>query len=142
VGGVASATVLGALLAPITPFNAWQSALVALAICVMGFLGGLVMSAIKRDRGVKDWGTLIEGHGGMLDRLDSMVFAAPVLLSHPALTGGRLEVGWVGFGYFHSTTEMQSQMFDCKTGSCSPRKKTQFAINYGAACARFTGAAG
>jgi phosphatidate cytidylyltransferase len=78
VGGVASATVLGALLAPITPFNAWQSALVALAICVMGFLGGLVMSAIKRDRGVKDWGTLIEGHGGMLDRLDSVVFAAPM----------------------------------------------------------------
>jgi phosphatidate cytidylyltransferase len=44
----------------------------------MGFLGGLVMSAIKRDRGVKDWGTLIEGHGGMLDRLDSVVFAAPM----------------------------------------------------------------
>jgi phosphatidate cytidylyltransferase len=78
VGGVASATALGALLAPITPFNAWQAALVALAINVMGFLGGLVMSAIKRDRGVKDWGTLIEGHGGMLDRLDSVVFAAPV----------------------------------------------------------------
>jgi phosphatidate cytidylyltransferase len=44
----------------------------------MGFFGGLVMSAIKRDRGVKDWGTMIEGHGGMLDRLDSVVFAAPV----------------------------------------------------------------
>jgi phosphatidate cytidylyltransferase len=42
------------------------------------FLGGLVMSAIKRDRGVKDWGHMIEGHGGMLDRLDSVVFAAPV----------------------------------------------------------------
>jgi phosphatidate cytidylyltransferase len=47
-------------------------------MCVMGFLGGLVMSAIKRDRGIKDWGQLIEGHGGMLDRLDSVVFAAPV----------------------------------------------------------------
>jgi len=41
-------------------------------------IGGLVMSAIKRDRGVKDWGTMIEGHGGMLDRLDSVVFAAPM----------------------------------------------------------------
>jgi phosphatidate cytidylyltransferase len=45
---------------------------------VMGFLGGLVFSAIKRDRGVKDWGRMIKGHGGMLDRLDSVVFAAPI----------------------------------------------------------------
>ncbi len=50
----------------------------ALIICLMGFFGGLVMSAIKRDRGVKDWGQMIEGHGGMLDRLDSVIFAAPV----------------------------------------------------------------
>jgi phosphatidate cytidylyltransferase len=50
----------------------------ALAATLMGFLGGLVMSAIKRDRGVKDWGQMIEGHGGMLDRLDSVCFAAPV----------------------------------------------------------------
>ena len=50
----------------------------ALVINLMGFCGGLVMSAIKRDRGVKDWGQMIEGHGGMLDRLDSVVFAAPV----------------------------------------------------------------
>ncbi len=44
----------------------------------MGFFGGLVASAIKRDRGVKDWGHMIEGHGGMLDRADSLVFSAPV----------------------------------------------------------------
>jgi phosphatidate cytidylyltransferase len=78
VGGIASATLLGALLHPITPFSALQAAGLAFLLCVMGFLGGLVMSAIKRDRGVKDWGQLIEGHGGMLDRLDSVVFAAPV----------------------------------------------------------------
>ncbi len=78
VGGVLSATALGAVLWWITPFNPWQAALMALAICVMGFFGGLVMSAIKRDRGVKDWGHMIEGHGGMLDRLDSVVFAAPI----------------------------------------------------------------
>lgn len=77
-GGVLSATALGAALWWITPFNPWEAALMALAINVMGFFGGLVMSAIKRDRGVKDWGTLIEGHGGMLDRLDSVVFAAPI----------------------------------------------------------------
>ncbi|HNA02765.1 MAG TPA: phosphatidate cytidylyltransferase [Rhodocyclaceae bacterium] len=78
VGGVASATALGAALWWITPFAPWQAALMALAINLMGFLGGLVMSAIKRDRGVKDWGHMIEGHGGMLDRLDSVCFAAPV----------------------------------------------------------------
>lgn len=78
VGGVASATALGAALHAITPFTPLQAAAMAFVICAMGFLGGLVMSAIKRDRGVKDWGQLIEGHGGMLDRLDSVVFAAPV----------------------------------------------------------------
>lgn len=78
IGGVLSATALGAALYWITPFNPWQAALIAFTICVMGFFGGLVMSAIKRDRGVKDWGSMIEGHGGMLDRLDSVIFAAPI----------------------------------------------------------------
>jgi phosphatidate cytidylyltransferase len=78
VGGVASATLVGAALWWITPFSAWQAGLIALLINLMGFCGGLVMSAIKRDRGVKDWGWMIEGHGGMLDRLDSVIFAAPV----------------------------------------------------------------
>ena len=77
-GGVASATALGALLFWATPFTPWQAALMSLTICVMGFFGDLVISAMKRDRGVKDWGTMIEGHGGMLDRLDSVIFAAPI----------------------------------------------------------------
>jgi phosphatidate cytidylyltransferase len=78
IGGVASSTLLGAALFWITPFNPWQAALMALAITLMGFFGGLVMSAIKRDRGIKDWGNMIEGHGGMLDRLDSVCFSAPI----------------------------------------------------------------
>ncbi len=78
VGGVLSASALGAALWWITPFNPWQAALMAFVITLMGFFGGLVMSAIKRDRGVKDWGAMIEGHGGMLDRLDSVCFSAPV----------------------------------------------------------------
>jgi len=77
-GGVLSATAIGAALWWITPFSAWQAAAMALLINLMGFFGGLVMSAIKRDRDVKDWGQLIEGHGGMLDRLDSVIFAAPI----------------------------------------------------------------
>ena len=62
----------------ITPFSPWQAALMALVITLMGFYGGLVMSAIKRDRGVKDYGAIIPGHGGIMDRIDSLCFAAPV----------------------------------------------------------------
>lgn len=78
VGGVLSASLLGAALWWITPFSVPQAFAMALVITLLGFFGGLVMSAIKRDRGVKDWGRMIEGHGGMLDRLDSVVFAAPI----------------------------------------------------------------
>ena len=78
VGGVLLATGLGVLLAWMTPFTHWQAALVAFIVCLCGFFGGLVMSAIKRDRGVKDWGQLIQGHGGMLDRIDSICFSAPI----------------------------------------------------------------
>ena len=78
VGGVLLSSLVGASLWWATPFNVWQSFLIALLINVLGFAGGIVMSAIKRDRGVKDWGHMIEGHGGMLDRLDSVCFAAPI----------------------------------------------------------------
>ncbi len=78
VGGVGSATLIGTALWWATPFTPWQAAGMSLAITLMGFAGGLIMSAIKRDRGVKDFGSLIEGHGGMLDRIDSLCFAAPI----------------------------------------------------------------
>jgi phosphatidate cytidylyltransferase len=77
-GGVAAATAVGAGLWWATPFRPLEAAELALVITLMGFAGGLVMSAIKRDRGVKDYGSLIEGHGGVLDRIDSICFAAPV----------------------------------------------------------------
>lgn len=78
VGGIFSASALGCGLWWITPFTPWQAGLISLAITLAGFSGGLVMSAIKRDRGVKDYGDLIEGHGGVMDRVDSLCFAAPV----------------------------------------------------------------
>lgn len=78
IGGVASATLIGGCLAWMTPFSFLQAAALALMIALLGFAGGLVMSAIKRDRGIKDWGYLIEGHGGFIDRLDSVVFSAPI----------------------------------------------------------------
>lgn len=78
VGGVLTSTAVGTAVWWITPFNPWQAALIALAINIMGVFGGLVLSAIKRDHGVKDWGRFIGGHGGMLDRVDSLSFSAPV----------------------------------------------------------------
>ncbi|MBK1725217.1 phosphatidate cytidylyltransferase [Thiocystis violacea] len=78
IGGIASASLVGALLWWSTPFSPGAALLIALVINLAGFAGGLCMSAIKRDLGVKDFGTLIEGHGGVLDRIDSLCFAAPI----------------------------------------------------------------
>jgi phosphatidate cytidylyltransferase len=77
-GGIASTTLIGAALWWATPFSPWQAAALSLLITLMGFTGGLVMSAIKRDRGVKDYGQMIGGHGGIMDRIDSICFAAPI----------------------------------------------------------------
>lgn len=78
IGGILSATLLGAGLWWMTPFTLAQAAGMSLMITLLGFAGGLTMSAIKRDSGVKDYGNIIAGHGGMLDRMDSLCFAAPV----------------------------------------------------------------
>jgi phosphatidate cytidylyltransferase len=80
-GGTASVTLLGGALWWATPFQGdswWMAAAMSLVISVMSFAGALTLSAIKRDRGVRDYGTLVEGHGGVLDRIDSICFAAPV----------------------------------------------------------------
>jgi phosphatidate cytidylyltransferase len=77
-GGTGSVALIGAMLWWATPFPFWLAGLMSMVIALMGAAGGLTMSAIKRDRGVKDYGTLVEGHGGVLDRVDSICFAAPV----------------------------------------------------------------
>jgi phosphatidate cytidylyltransferase len=79
VGGSASTALAGMVLHWATPFPfIWQTAFMSMVIAVMGFAGAITMSAIKRDRGVRDYGTLVEGHGGVLDRIDAICFAAPV----------------------------------------------------------------
>jgi phosphatidate cytidylyltransferase len=79
IGGTVTAALVGMVLSWATPFpDVWQAALASIIIAVMGFAGAMTMSAIKRDRGVRDYGTLVEGHGGVLDRIDAICFAAPV----------------------------------------------------------------
>lgn len=78
IGGTLSASVLGAALYWATPFSPWQAALISLLMTLLGFAGGLTMSAVKRDYGTKDYGSSIKGHGGVMDRLDSIAFAAPI----------------------------------------------------------------
>jgi phosphatidate cytidylyltransferase len=78
VGSVLSTALLGLIFTWATPFTLAGSAAMAATIAIMGAAGGMTMSAIKRDRGVRDYGTLVQGHAGVLDRIDSLCFAAPV----------------------------------------------------------------
>jgi phosphatidate cytidylyltransferase len=76
--GVLSAMVIGAMLSWITPFGVVGAALMAGVASLVGMFGNIVVAAIKRDRGVKDWSHLIPGQGGFVDQLDSVIFAAPI----------------------------------------------------------------
>jgi phosphatidate cytidylyltransferase len=76
-GGL-GAVLVGAALWWLTPFRFWQAILMAFAIVVAGFMGGLVLSSVKRSLGARRWDTEIVLTRGALDRLDSLIFAAPV----------------------------------------------------------------
>lgn len=78
IGGVATTILLASLIGPyLTPMDWLWSALAGGVIGVTGFLGDITISAVKRDLGVKDTGGLLPGHGGILDRVDSLTYAAP-----------------------------------------------------------------
>jgi phosphatidate cytidylyltransferase len=89
IGGWITSAVVFYLLAPyFTPLSPLHAAIMGAIVPVAGFFGDITMSAIKRDIGVKDTSHLIPGHGGVMDRLDSLTFAAPVyfhLLAYFAL---------------------------------------------------------
>jgi len=87
IGGIIGTTILSVLMAHfLTPFDVYQSAFIGAVLAVAGFFGDTTMSAIKRDLGVKDTSTLIPGHGGILDRLDSLLFTAPLFYHYFAYT--------------------------------------------------------
>lgn len=82
IGGVTSAALLSLGIRFLTPFSVLETVFVSLMITVAGAAGGAVMSAVKRDYGVKDFGSIIPGHGGMVDRVDSLCYAAPIFFHY------------------------------------------------------------
>jgi phosphatidate cytidylyltransferase len=79
IGGVLTTVALAFLLAPfLTPLSHLHTLLAGLIIGLGGFIGDVNISALKRDIGVKDSGTALPGHGGILDRIDSLTFTAPM----------------------------------------------------------------
>ncbi len=79
IGGICTTTVLAVLLAPVlTPLDRFDSIAAGLLIGAGGFLGDTTIGALKRDLGVKDAGTMIAGHGGVLDRINSLTYTAPL----------------------------------------------------------------
>lgn len=82
IGGLVTTLILSVLLAPwFTPLNHWEGFFAGLLIGLTGFLGDVTISALKRDIGVKDAGTLLPGHGGVLDRVDSLILSAPLFFN-------------------------------------------------------------
>ncbi len=82
IGAFFSISILAVLFSFLTPFNWYEAVGAGMLISAFGFVGDVVISMIKRDIGVKDSGNLIPGHGGVLDRVDSLVYTAPLFFHY------------------------------------------------------------
>ena len=83
IGGMLTITVLAGFVAPyLTPLNQLEGFLAGIIISVSGFFGDVVISSVKRDLHIKDSGSLIPGHGGILDRMDSLIYTAPLFFHY------------------------------------------------------------
>ena len=114
-GGLGCASLAGMALYWASPFHAPQAAMMAALISAMGYCGGLTMSAIKRDRGVKDYGTLLVGHAGVLDRIDSICFAAPVFyhVTKYLVTRADVDEDWARRRFRRGASNCGKRTADC-----------------------------
>jgi len=79
IGGIVSSLVVTAILCLCFHKTMWIMLLLTIPFCILGMIGDLFASAIKRAVGIKDYGNLIPGHGGVMDRLDSIIMIAPLM---------------------------------------------------------------
>ena len=79
IGGAISTTIIGYFIGFLTPLSTPQLIFTSALIAVFGFAGDVVLSAVKRDKGIKDMSDTIPGHGGILDRFDSIIFTTPMV---------------------------------------------------------------